>query len=234
MHQISPIAYFHSPLREKFGVPRQSSIVGSLEGLIVFEPQYAREEALRGLEGFDYLWLIWGFDRNAGSASLTVRPPRLGGNDRIGVFATRSPFRPNALGLSSVRIKSIDFNKCTIAVLGADLADNTPIYDIKPYLPYTDSHPDARAGFTDNAVWTRLDVLPSNNEVKTRLGQALTSSQLEGLMGILREDPRPQYQKKSNPTKSYGLLYLQYNVKFHVKDNTLYIDDLTETCDTSE
>lgn len=234
MHQISPIAHFHSPLREKFGVPRQSSIVSNLEGQIVFEPQYAREEAIRGLDGFDYLWLIWGFDRNAESTSLTVRPPRLGGNDRMGVFATRSPFRPNALGLSSVRIKSIDFKKGTISVLGADLADGTPIYDIKPYLPYTDSHPDARAGFTDNTTWTRLDVLPSNNEVKTGLEQGLTSSQLDGLMGILREDPRPQYQKKSNPTKTYGLLYLKYNVQFHVEDSTLYIDALTETCDTSE
>ena len=162
MTQITPVAYFRSPFTSKFGIPRQSGILDELEGKIVFTPEFAKEEAVRGLEGFEYLWLIWGFSGNEGQWGLTVRPPRLGGNRRIGVFASRSPFRPNGLGLSSARIISIDIDKNdgpVITVSGADLMDGTPIYDIKPYVPYTDSHPGAASGFTDETEWKEADVV---------------------------------------------------------------------------
>ena len=150
---IEPIAYFHSPFHSKFGIPKQSGLVEELEGSIVFCPEYRNADALRGLDEFDYLWLIWGFSANKHAAtSLVVRPPLLGGNEKMGVFATRSPFRPNALGLSSVRISRIETDTTrgpVITVVGADLMDGTPIYDIKPYIPYADSHPEAKGGFTD-------------------------------------------------------------------------------------
>ena len=149
---IEPIAYFHSPLTSKFGIPRQAGIVHELRGQIVFEPAYRNTEALRGLEAFDYLWMIWGFSENVEAEKhATVRPPLLGGNERRGVWATRSPFRPNNLGLSSVRIEHIEDG--VIHVLGADLMDGTPIYDIKPYLEYVDSHTGVRSGFVDERQW---------------------------------------------------------------------------------
>ncbi len=159
MKEIEPIAFFRSPLTSKFGIPRQSGLANNLVGRIVFEKKYQREEALRGLEDFDYLWLIWGFSANPSSEEVkfTVRPPRLGGNKRLGVFATRSPFRPNGLGLSSVFIKQITEGE--IEVVGADLMDGTPIYDIKPYIPYVDSHPEAKGGFTDKKEWQKLSVV---------------------------------------------------------------------------
>ena len=153
--QIEPIAYFHSPFATKFGVPKQSGLVENLEGTIEFVPQYRNADALRGIEAFDYLWLVWEFSANSHAAvSPVVRPPLLGGNTRMGVFATRSPFRPNRIGLSSVRLSHVDLNAPNgplIHVLGADLMDGTPIYDIKPYVVYADSHPDARSGFVDTA-----------------------------------------------------------------------------------
>ena len=156
---IHPVAYFHSPLTSKFGIPRQSGLAEELVGTIVLEPEYRREEAVRGLEAFDYLWLIWEFSANPHEQQgLTVRPPRLGGNERVGVFASRSPFRPNRLGLSCVRIDKVEIgeNGPVIHVRGADLMDGTPIYDIKPYVAYADSHPEARSGFVDKKVWTPL------------------------------------------------------------------------------
>lgn len=160
---IEPIAYFHSPFHSKFGIPKQSGLVEELEGSIVFCPEYRNADALRGLDEFDYLWLIWGFSANKHAAtSLVVRPPLLGGNEKMGVFATRSPFRPNALGLSSVRISRIETDTTrgpVITVVGADLMDGTPIYDIKPYIPYADSHPEAKGGFTDTHAICRLTVV---------------------------------------------------------------------------
>ncbi|MBO4684821.1 MAG: tRNA (N6-threonylcarbamoyladenosine(37)-N6)-methyltransferase TrmO, partial [Desulfovibrio sp.] len=156
---IEPVAVFHSPVQGKFGLPRQSGLAASLEGVVELLPPYNREEALRGLEGFDYVWLFWEFSLNEDDLHLTVRPPRLGGNTRVGVFASRSPFRPTRLGLSCVKIAGIDAGRGVIRVLGADLADGTPIYDIKPYVPYADSHPDARGGFTDSAAWQPLEVV---------------------------------------------------------------------------
>ncbi len=225
--EIKPVAIFHSPFKEKFGIPRQSGVVESVEGEIHLLPQFSREEALRGIEGFDYLWLIWEFNLNSPSAhSLSVRPPRLGGNTKVGVFASRSPFRPNNLGLSCVKIKEVDFEGGIIRVSGADLADKTPIYDIKPYIPYADAHPKARGGFTDSSSWKTLDVIPLCLETERRLNDAFDDSQLEALYRTLSQDPRPSVQKKSNPDKSFGLLFYDKNVKFHVEDDTIVIDDV--------
>ena len=232
--QISPVAYFHSPLPQKFGLPRQSGLVQELEGRIVFEPAFRSPDALRGLEGFDYIWVIWEFSLNSGPSAphsgldpesprvpLTVRPPRLGGNERVGVFASRSPFRPNGLGLSSVRIVSIDFERCEIVVSGADLADGTPIYDVKPYVTYCDSHPEARSGFADSREWQRLSVRAATPEVQSALESALGEQSLRALMGILAEDPRPAFH--DDPTKEYGLSFGGFNVRFNVQGEGLTI-----------
>ena len=212
MKEIEPIAYFHSPFTSKFGIPRQSGIIDELRGRIVFEPKFRRVEALRGMEGFDYLWLIWGFSANRPEAwqegdSLMVRPPRLGGNERVGVFATRSPFRPNGLGLSSVKIDRIENGE--ILVLGADLMDGTPIYDIKPYLPYVDSHPEAREGFTNNREWKLLEVIFPEN-----FSQSFDQEKLKALKAVLEQDPRPQYQHDA--TRIYGMPFAGKDVKFRV------------------
>jgi tRNA-Thr(GGU) m(6)t(6)A37 methyltransferase TsaA len=215
---IEPIAYFRSPLTSKFGVPRQSGIVSELRGRIEFVAKYRQVEALRGLEAYDYLWLIWGFSENVNAQKHpTVRPPLLGGNQRVGVWASRSPFRPNNLGLSSVRIASIDMEYMTIEVLGGDLMDGTPIYDIKPYLPYADSHPEARGGFTDNHQWQQLEVV-----MPEELRQLFQSADLEVLRQTLALDPRPNYQQDAS--RQYGMPFMGYDIRFHVVDRTLFID----------
>jgi len=219
--EISPVAFFRSPLTDKFGIPRQSGLVPQLPGRVVFEPKYAHPEALRGLDGFDYLWLVWGFDRNAPSDGLTVRPPRLGGNARVGVFASRSPFRPNGLGLSSVRIKSIDFERCEISVLGADLADGTPIYDVKPYVEYADSHPGVKSGFVDESEWTELEVRMTPESVAM-----FSSDELASLKALLSQDPRPRYQ--NDPEKLYGMSYSGRNVRFRVSGRVLEVLEVTD------
>lgn len=212
---IEPVAYFHSPLPEKFGLPRQSGVAPSLRGEVILEPAYRGTEILRGLEGFDYLWLIWGFSLNDASAEgrTTVRPPRLGGNTRVGIFASRSPFRPNPLGLSCVRIEHIGPEG--ISVLGADLADGTPIYDIKPYLPYADAHPDARGGYTDSVAWSPLKV-----ELPETLEQAL-GERAQSLREVLAADPRPAYQE--DPQRIYALAYDGRTIRFRVEDGTLTV-----------
>lgn len=215
---IEPIAYFRSPLTSKFGVPRQSGIVSELRGRIEFVAKYRQVEALRGLEAYDYLWLIWGFSENVNAQKHpTVRPPLLGGNQRVGVWASRSPFRPNNLGLSSVRIASIDMEYMTIEVLGGDLMDGTPIYDIKPYLPYSDSHPEARGGFTDNHQWQQLEVV-----MPEELHQLFQSADLEVLRQTLALDPRPHYQQDAS--RQYGMPFMGYDIRFHVVDRTLFVD----------
>ena len=215
---IEPIAYFRSPLTSKFGVPRQSGIVSELRGRIEFVAKYRQVEALRGLEAYDYLWLIWGFSENVDAQKHpTVRPPLLGGNQRVGVWASRSPFRPNNLGLSSVRIGTIDVEHMTIEVLGADLMDGTPIYDIKPYLSYADSHPEARGGFTDNHQWQQLEVV-----MPEELHQLFQSADLEVLRQTLALDPRPHYQQDAS--RQYGMPFMGYDIRFHVVDRTLFID----------
>ena len=216
--EIKPVAIFRSPLKEKFGIPRQAGVAPALRGKIVLEAEYRSAEALRGLDGFDYVWLVWGFNlnRETSGSRLTVRPPRLGGNDRIGVFASRSPFRPNPLGLSSVKIESIDFSSGIINVLGADLADGTPVYDIKPYVTYTDSHPEARSGFVDSNAWEGLEV-----RIPEEASSIFSEADLAALRQILAEDPRPRYQ--DDEEKEYGLLFAGRNVKFKVKQGFLVV-----------
>jgi tRNA (adenine37-N6)-methyltransferase len=219
--EISPIAYFRSPVGGKFGLPRQAGLASSLRGEVVLESGFASPEALRGLEGFDYIWLIWGFSLNRSDSSghLTVRPPRLGGNTRVGVFASRSPYRPNPLGLSSVHIESINFEKGIISVLGADLADGTPIFDIKPYIEYADSHPSVRSGFTDGSEWRRLEV-----ELPDTLAGQFSHGQLEALRELLAEDPRPRYQ--DDPERVYGLKFEGCDVRFKVSGNILTVVEI--------
>ena len=220
---IEPIAYFHSPFHSKFGIPKQSGLVEELEGSIVFCPEYRNADALRGLDEFDYLWLIWGFSANKHAAtSLVVRPPLLGGNEKMGVFATRSPFRPNALGLSSVRISRIETDTTrgpVITVVVADLMDGTPIYDIKPYIPYADSHPEAKGGFTDTHAICRLTVV-----IPDCFHHLFSQSQLQALYKVLELDPRPHYHKSGQ--KEYGMPYMDYDVHFTVNDGVLTVTDV--------
>lgn len=214
------IAHIHTDLPEKFGVPRQSGLVPQLQGTIVFEPDYRNPDALRGLEGFSHLWLIFRFHRAEREGwSPTVRPPRLGGNRRMGVFATRSPFRPNNLGLSCVKLEGVSRDEKlgpVIRVSGADLVDGTPILDIKPYLPYADCPRDATGGFTDP-----LEAEPLEVECDEALLAGLEAQQRAGLMGVLACDPRPRYQE--DPERVYGLAFAGKNVKFTVRDRVLTV-----------
>lgn len=224
MMTISPIAHFHSPLTSKFGIPRQSGIADSLHGTIVFTPEYRNADALRGLEGFDFLWILWGFSENIHSAKhATVRPPRLGGNTRIGVFATRSPFRPNNIGLSSVRIADIQIatpDGPVIEVVGADLMDGTPIYDIKPYLPEFDSHPEAKAGFVNSNEWQPLEVkfLPTADISR------FTPNDVNTITQLLSQDPRPHYH--SSPDRLYGMTYKGYDIRFRVEGGKVIVEKI--------
>ena len=217
---VDIIARIHTDLPEKFGVPRQSGLVPQLRGTIVLEPAYRNPDALRGLEGFSHLWLIFQFHRAVREGwSPTVRPPRLGGNRRMGVFATRSPFRPNNLGLSCVKLEGVRLDEKlgpVIDVSGADLVDGTPILDIKPYLPYADCHPEATGGFTDPLDGQTLQV-----NCDPALLSNLTEEQKAGLMGVLACDPRPRYQE--DPERVYGLAFAGKNVKFTVKDGVLTV-----------
>lgn len=223
--EIKPIARFHSPFSSKFGIPKQAGLVAELEGQIVFEPEYRNADALRGMDGFDYLWLIWEFSANKHKAnSPVVRPPVLGGNEKMGVFATRSPFRPNNIGLSSVRISWIEWESSrgpVIHVKGADLMDGTPIYDIKPYVVYADCHPEARSGFVDSRKWDRLEVVIPDEVNRRLLSDGLTPHQIDVLMDVLAQDPRPHYQK--NPDKVYGMPYEGKDIHFSVSENILIV-----------
>ncbi len=217
---MHPIAHIESCFATKFGIPRQAGIVDT-PARIVFEPEYRVPEAVRGLEDFEYIWLIWQFSEAVRQDwSPTVRPPRLGGNRRMGVFATRSPFRPNALGLSSVRLTGIEQHATLGAVLhvtGADLMDGTPIYDIKPYLPYTDSHPDARSGFAPQAADTLLEV-----QCPQELLEVLPPALRQSLTALLAHDPRPQYQH--DPGRLYGMEYGGCEIKFRVTGRTAVVE----------
>ena len=222
MMTISPIAHFHSPLTSKFGIPRQSGIADQLHGTIVFTPDYRTADALRGLEGFDYMWIIWGFSENVDAQKHpTVRPPRLGGNTRLGVFATRSPFRPNNLGLSSVSIVNINLNTPegpVIEVVGADLMDGTPIYDLKPYLPEFDCHANTKAGFVADNDWKPLDVvfLPSADI------SCFTPTDIKVITQLLSQDPRPHYH--SSPDRIYGMTYKGHDIRFRVEEEKVVIE----------
>ena len=219
-YNIKPIAYIHSDFPDKFGIPRQSGLAASLKATVVFEPEFRSPEAFRGLEDYSHIWLIWGFSKNKDSGwTPTVRPPRLGGNVRKGVFATRSPFRPNPIALSSVKLESIEFHKELGPVLhisGADLMDGTPIFDIKPYLPYVDSHPDAANGFAGSVIDYALSV-----KCPDELLSILPEDKRAALIEVLSEDPRPSYQ--DNPERIYGMRFSEYEVKFKVEQDVLYV-----------
>ena len=214
------IAVMHSDFPTKFGIPRQSGLAEALHSTIVFEPAYRNPEALRGIEGFSHLWILWQFSQAVRQDwSPTVRPPRLGGNTRMGVFATRSPFRPNAIGLSCVRLLSVEQTQDMGTVLhigGADLMDGTPILDIKPYIPYCDAHPEAMGGFTQDAGDYLLEVdFPEN------LKQRLPAEKQEAICQVLSHDPRPSYQKDSD--RIYGLSFAGFDIRFTVKDKVLTV-----------
>ena len=219
---IRPIAHICSDLKEKFGIPRQAGIVEALEGKVIFEPEYRREEALRGIEDFSHIWLIWQFSRNLREDwSPTVRPPRLGGNTRLGVFATRSPFRPNALGLSCVRLLGVERDPelgPILRVAGADLADGTPIFDIKPYVPYADCRPEAASGFAPDPGATLSVCYAPGMEEK------IPPEKRPALTGILANDPRPRYQ--ADPERVYGLSFAGRNIRFAVSGDTLTVLDV--------
>ncbi len=211
---LEPIAHIRSPYAEKFGVPRQGNLAPSVESVIEFTPAYRNPDCLRGIEQFSHLWLIWGFDRNGTEWSPTVRPPRLGGNVRLGVFATRSPFRPNGLGLSVVRLLAVEADG-NLRVSGADMVDGTPIYDVKPYIPYADSLPEATAGFTEK-VWEPLTVrwdCPQPPNATPRWCAALEET--------LSLDPRPAYH--DDPQRCYHLIFSPCEVSFRVEEGTVHI-----------
>lgn len=220
---LHAIARMKSDFNTKFGIPRQSGLVNELQSTIVFEPEYRNADALRGLEDFSHLWIIWQFSAAVRDEwSPTVRPPRLGGNKRMGVFATRSPFRPNALALSSVQITGIEQTEqhgMVIHVAGADLMDGTPILDIKPYIPYCDSHPDATGGFTDEAGEYILLV-----DFPDALLKKLPENKRKAAIEVLSHDPRPSYQKDSD--RIYGLTFAGFDIRFTVQDNTLTVCDV--------
>ena len=221
--EIKAIARIHTDLTSKFGIPRQSGLVEELEGIIVFEPEYRAAEALRGIEEWSHLWLIWQFSENIGEWSPTVRPPRLGGNERVGVFATRSPFRPNSMGLSCVRLLGTEHTRdrgTVLRVAGADLMDGTPIFDIKPYLPLADCKPEASGGFTDTRQKRRVEA-----EIPDELADILPAEKLAALRALLSEDPRPAYQ--DDPERIYGFPYAGYEVRFRVEDGKAKVVDIT-------
>ena len=217
---MKSIARIRSDFPTKFGIPRQSGLVQALRSTVVFEPEYRNPDALRGLEGFDYIWLIWQFSASVREDwSPTVRPPRLGGNVRMGVFATRSPFRPNPIGLSSVRLEQIELHPelgPLLHVTGADLMDGTPILDIKPYVPYADSHPEAAGGFAGPDGGPTLEVL-----VPEELLSRVPPDKREALLGVLSHDPRPPYQQ--DPDRVYGLDFAGLNIRFSVRDQILTV-----------
>lgn len=217
------IARIHTDFPTKFGIPRQSGLIDELEGTIVFEPPYRNADALRGLEGFSHLWLIWQFSQSMREGwSATVRPPRLGGNTRMGVFATRSPFRPNPIGLSCVRISAIDLNTedgPVITVRGADLMDNTPIYDIKPYLPQADCHPDALGGFSAPVLDYALEV-----DFPAPLLERLPASKQSAALQMLSQDPRPGY--RHDDTRPFGVEFAGYDIRFTVSQGRLSVHEV--------
>lgn len=221
---IQAIARIRSDFPTKFGIPRQSGLVEDLRSTVVFEPEYRNPDALRGIEEFSHLWLIWQFSQAVRQGwSPTVRPPRLGGNTRMGVFATRSPFRPNNLGLSCVRLLGVEHTREYGSVLhvgGADLMDGTPIFDIKPYIPYADAHPEAAGGFTDTAGDFLLDV-----DFPAELLCLLPEDKRAAALGVLSHDPRPSYQHK--PGRVYGLNFAGFDIRFTVEENQLIVQEVT-------
>ncbi len=223
-HPFHIIAHIHTDFPAKFGIPRQSGLIDELQGTIVFTPAYRNPDALRGIEGFSHLWLLWQFSEAIRQKwQPMVRPPRLGGNTPMGVFATRSPYRPNPIGLSSVRLLRVEATERqghVLHVAGADLMDGTPIYDIKPYLPFTDSHPDATGGFADSVRAHALQVT-----FPEELLARLPADRRAAAIAVLENDPRPSYQ--SDPTREYGVYFAGHNILFFVDGNRLRVADVT-------
>lgn len=221
MDNLKIIARIYNDYTEKFGIPRQSGII-EIESKIIFEPEFRNREAFRGLEQYNYLWLLWDFSESHGEWSPTVRPPKLGGNIRMGVFATRSPFRPNSIGLSSVKLKSIEFTKDNgpvITVTGADILNGTPIYDIKPYIKYADSHDDANNGFAISDISDSLSV-----EIPSSILSLVSPEKQNILMKILSQDPRPAYKRDNS--SEYGIKFAEYNIKFTVNGELLTVTEI--------
>ena len=220
------IAKIHTDFKEKFGIPRQSGLVDSLRARIVFEPEYRVKEALRGIEEFSHLWLIWEFsEAKRDDWSPTVRPPRLGGNKRMGVFATRSPFRPNSIGLSSVKLIGIEHTENegdVLIVSGADLLDGTPIFDIKPYLPFTDSHPDAKGGFADDKKHYEAEVIIPDDVAK-----GIDKNRLTEIKELLLQDPRPSYRDDDH--REYGMSYAGFEISFTATNNSLTVTKISKS-----
>ena len=227
-YTLAQIAHIETDFSEKFGIPRQSGLVEELRARIVFEPEFRSPDAVRGLDGYDYIWLVWQFSTvvQAGQDGTnwrpTGRPPRLGGNEKVGVFARRSPFRPNNLGLSSVRLLGVEQTRefgTVLHVGGADLMDGTPIFDIKPYIPYGDCHPDATGGFTDTAGDFLLNV-----SFPPALLSLLPEDKRDAAIGVLSHDPRPSYQR--SPERVYGLSFAGYDIRFTMEENTLTVREV--------
>ena len=221
MRTMEPIAHIRTDFPDKFGIPRQSGLIDALKGTIVFEPKYRDASALRGLEGYSHIWLIWEFSESVMETwSPTVKPPRLGGNRRMGVFATRSPFRPNPLGLSCVKLERIELstpNGPVLHVAGADLMDGTPIYDIKPYLPHADCHPEATGGFSSDVKDYKLDVVFPDD-----LLTVIPPDKREAIVRVLEQDPRPGY-RHGDDDRRYGVAFAGYDVRFTVRDGVLTV-----------
>lgn len=226
-YPLSVIARMQSDFDEKFGIPRQSGIAAALVSTVVFEPAYRDPSALRGLADFSHIWLLWGFSKATHPESTwspTVRPPRLGGNRRMGVFATRSPFRPNPIGLSAVRLLQVLHTKNqgpVLQVAGADLLNGTPIFDIKPYLPYADAHPEATGGFVDHAAWSPLSV-----EIPPSLLQRLPPDKHQPLQEVLAQDPRPPYHQC--PDREYVMAFAGFDIRFTVSETCLTVTDICQ------
>ena len=224
-YTLAQIAHIETDFSEKFGIPRQSGLIEELKSTIVFEPEFRDANALRGIEEYSHLWLIWEFSEAVRDTwSPMVRPPRLGGNKRVGVFATRSPFRPNPIGLSSVKLAGVELHTKdgpVLYVAGADLADRTPIYDIKPYLPYADSHPDAVDAFS-----SRRDAAPLTVEFPDALLEKIPAEKRAGLIQALCQNPRPGYQH--DPTRRYGFLFSGFDVRFTIDEDTLRVVEVAE------
>ena len=222
---MRPIAHIRTDFESKFGIPRQSGLVPSLLGRVIFEPEFRSREAVRGLEEFSHIWLLWQFSRAVRADapfSPTVRPPRLGGNVRVGVFASRSPFRPNSIGLSCVELAGIEYPDGigpVLAVRGADLMDGTPILDVKPYIPYADSRPDARGGFADSVPSRSVRCV-----IPPEALERIPADRREALMGVLEQDPRPTYQ--DDPKRIYGFGFAGKEIRFRVEDDVLTVVDI--------
>jgi tRNA-Thr(GGU) m(6)t(6)A37 methyltransferase TsaA len=218
---LHPVAYVHTDFPEKFGIPRQGAVVKNLKGTLELTEAFRKPGIFKGLEQYSHLWLIWGFSANTSAEwSPTVRPPRLGGNARMGVFATRSPFRPNPLGLTAVRIEAIHEDIYRIDIAGTDFKDGTPVYDIKPYIPYGDAIPEAASGFTAAPLPHLKTVFPE------AVREKFPKEKYETLREILAADPRPAYQR--DPDRIYGLSYAGFDVHFQVKENTVIVLDAVE------